>query len=105
VNKWFCFYPAPCKAAFTAWRSPFSDVGHRVSHFHFDDTSSGPIGDVVIPCHRSAFLRPGEGLVFFSAVTEKSSANSYVRELEALSDAQVTEARIRHSYDISDVCS
>lgn len=51
------------------------------------------------------FSRSGEGVVFFSAVAKKRSADAYVREVAAMSDGQLTEARIKHSYDISRVCS
>lgn len=48
---------------------------------------------------------PGEGIVFFRSVARKSSADSFVREIASLSDAALTEARLRHCYDISRVCA
>lgn len=47
----------------------------------------------------------GEGVVFFSAVARKSSADSYVREIASMNDPALTEARLKHSYDISRVCA
>lgn len=47
----------------------------------------------------------GEGVVFFSAVAKKVSADSYVREIASMSATALTEARLKHSYDISRVCA
>lgn len=47
----------------------------------------------------------GEGIVTFFSVAKKPSADSYVREVASMTDAALTEARLKHSYTISGVCS
>jgi hypothetical protein len=49
--------------------------------------------------------RSGEGVVFFAAVASKSDATAYVREIAAHDERAVAEARIRHCYDVSVVCT
>ncbi|MFC4309095.1 Pycsar system effector family protein [Steroidobacter flavus] len=46
----------------------------------------------------------GEGIVSFFSVAKKPSADSYVREIASMTDAALTEARLKHSYTISGVC-
>ncbi len=51
------------------------------------------------------FGTSGEGVGFFSVGARKTSADSYVREIASMSPAELTEARLKHSYDISRVCA
>jgi hypothetical protein len=47
----------------------------------------------------------GEGVVFFSSVAKRISADVYVRDIASMSAAALTEARLKHSYDISRICA
>jgi hypothetical protein len=46
----------------------------------------------------------GEGLVFFGAVRNYPTDGAYVRAVRDSSEAELTEARLRHCYDVSQVC-
>lgn len=46
-----------------------------------------------------------ERLVFFGAVSKKASSDDFVSEIEASSDEQLIEARLKHCYDTAKVCS
>jgi hypothetical protein len=43
--------------------------------------------------------------VFFGSVAKKPSADAYVAELSSKSVEDLTSARLKHSYDISNVCA
>jgi hypothetical protein len=47
----------------------------------------------------------GEGIVFFGAVAAQKSAESYVSAVAARDKRALTEARLKHCYDVSRVCS
>jgi hypothetical protein len=51
------------------------------------------------------FSRSGEGVVFFGSVAKKESADTFVREIAAMGEPALTEARLKHSYDISRICA
>lgn len=51
------------------------------------------------------FSRSGEGVVFFGSVAKKESADTFVRDIAAMSESALTEARLKHSYDISRICA
>lgn len=46
-----------------------------------------------------------KGMIFFHTVAAKTSAADYVQEVRALSDDEITEARLAHCFDLSVVCS
>lgn len=46
-----------------------------------------------------------EGVVFFGAVAKRKSAASYIADVAAMSPEGLTEARIKHCFDISRVCA
>lgn len=46
-----------------------------------------------------------EGLVFFSAVANRPSGIQYVEDIASSTDQELTEARLKHCYDISTICS
>lgn len=46
-----------------------------------------------------------EGIVFFGAVAKKASSDDFLSEIEASSDEQLTEARLKHCYDTAAICS
>lgn len=48
--------------------------------------------------------KSGEGIVFFGSVAAKDDAASYVSEVAAHGPAEITEARLKHCFDISRVC-
>lgn len=47
----------------------------------------------------------GEGVVSFFSVAKKPTAESYVREIASMTDSALSEARLKHSYAISGVCT
>lgn len=47
----------------------------------------------------------GEGIVFFGSVAAKGDAAKYVKEVAALTPAEITEARLKHCFDVSKVCN
>lgn len=47
----------------------------------------------------------GEGVVFFESVAKKPSAQAYLAEVVASDAGALTEARLKHCYDVSRVCS
>lgn len=47
----------------------------------------------------------GEGVVFFGAVAAQRSAGEYVSAVAARDKRALTEARLKHCYDVSTVCS
>lgn len=47
----------------------------------------------------------GEGLVYFGAVAQRKSADEYVSAIASQSEAQLTEARLKHCYEISGICA
>ena len=47
----------------------------------------------------------GEGLVFFRYVAAESDAASYARAVANASESELTHARIKHSFDLSRVCT
>jgi hypothetical protein len=49
-------------------------------------------------------LHTGEGLVFFGSVSRYRSDLAYVRAVRESSEAELTEARLRHCYNVSQVC-
>jgi hypothetical protein len=51
------------------------------------------------------FSRTGDGIVFFASVAKKKSADSFVREIASMNEGRLTEARLKHCYDISFVCA
>jgi hypothetical protein len=51
------------------------------------------------------FSSSGDGIIFFSSVAKKKSAESFIREIASMNEAALTEARLKHCYDISGVCS
>jgi hypothetical protein len=56
---------------------------------------------VVAPRLRSP---SGEGIIFFGAVASQESAATYVEDVAAKDKRALTEARLKHCYDISRVC-
>lgn len=48
--------------------------------------------------------KSGEGIVFFGSVAAKDDAASYVSEVAAHDPAEITEARLKHCFDVSKVC-
>jgi len=48
---------------------------------------------------------PGEGVVYFGAVSQRASADQYVESIAAKNESQLIEARLKHCYDISKVCT
>lgn len=49
--------------------------------------------------------RSGEGIVFFGSVAAKDDAASYVSEVATHSPAEITEARLKHCFDVSNICA
>jgi hypothetical protein len=47
----------------------------------------------------------GEGIVFFGAVAQHPSASSYVTAVGSRSPRDITEARLKHCFDVSKVCA
>jgi hypothetical protein len=47
----------------------------------------------------------GEGLVYFGAVAQMKSAEAYVRAISSHTEAQMTEARLKHCYELSRICT
>lgn len=47
----------------------------------------------------------GEGLVFFGAVSKLPDASRYVEEVGRRSEAQLTELRLKHCFDVSKLCT
>jgi Family of unknown function (DUF5706) len=47
----------------------------------------------------------GEGLVFFGAVSKWPDASRYVEEVGRRSEAQLTELRLKHCFDVSKLCA
>lgn len=47
----------------------------------------------------------GEGIVYFGAVAKRKSAFDYVRDVASKRESDLTEARLKHSYDLSKVCA
>ncbi len=45
-----------------------------------------------------------EGIVFFGSVAAKDDAAGYVSEVAAHDPAEITEARLKHCFDVSKVC-
>jgi len=56
---------------------------------------------VIVPRFKSS----GEGLVYFGAVAKKRAANDYIQEIASAGESALTEARLKHSYDISRICA
>ncbi|GGO93655.1 Pycsar system effector family protein [Stakelama pacifica] len=48
--------------------------------------------------------KSGEGIVFFGSVAAKDDAANYVSEVAAHDPAAITEARLKHCFDVSKVC-
>lgn len=48
--------------------------------------------------------KSGEGIVFFGSVAAKDDAASYVSEVATYDPAEITEARLKHCFDVSKVC-
>jgi hypothetical protein len=48
---------------------------------------------------------PSEGIVFFGAVAKRSSSDDYIGDIASRSAAELAAARLRHSYDISKICT
>lgn len=46
----------------------------------------------------------GEGLVFFGAVRAHKKSGAYVNAVRLAGPDQLAEARLRHCFDVSDVC-
>jgi hypothetical protein len=46
-----------------------------------------------------------EGIVYFGAVARRKSADEYVRDISSKSENDLTEARLKHCYDISGICA
>ncbi|WP_126002055.1 Pycsar system effector family protein [Sphingomonas sp. ABOLE] len=49
--------------------------------------------------------KSGDGIVFFGSVAAKNNAASYVSEVAAHDFAEITEARLKHCFDVSKVCA
>lgn len=47
----------------------------------------------------------GEGLIFFGSVARKRDADAYVTAVAAANKCVLTEARLKHCYDVSRVCA
>lgn len=47
----------------------------------------------------------GEGIVYFGAVSTRSTAADYEREIGAKTESELVSARLRHCYDVSRICS
>lgn len=48
--------------------------------------------------------KSGEGLVFFGAVADRKSATEYIFDVGSSSIQELTEARLKHCYDIAVIC-
>ncbi len=48
--------------------------------------------------------KSGEGIIFFGSVAAKDDATRYVSEVAAYGPAEITEARLKHCFDVSKVC-
>ena len=48
--------------------------------------------------------KSGEGIVFFGSVAAKDDAATYISEVAAHDSAEITEARLKHCFDVSKVC-
>lgn len=51
------------------------------------------------------FKSSGDGVVFYSAVARKGSADVFIRNIASMNSSSLTEARLKHCYDISYVCA
>lgn len=49
--------------------------------------------------------KPSEETVFFIAVAKRKSADQYVRDIASMDQGRLTEARLKHSYDIACICT
>jgi hypothetical protein len=47
----------------------------------------------------------GEGIVFFGAVSKYQSSDAYADEIAKRSASDLTEARVKHSFDVAKVCT
>lgn len=47
----------------------------------------------------------GEGIVFFGSVAAKADAKAYVRDISAHDSSALAEARLKHCFDVSTVCT
>jgi hypothetical protein len=47
----------------------------------------------------------GEAIVFFAGVAEHSSGSAYAAKIRASDEEDLLEARLRHCYDVSRVCT
>ena len=46
-----------------------------------------------------------DDIVYFGAVAQRKSAEEYVRAIASQSEAQLSEARLKHCYEISGICA
>ena len=51
------------------------------------------------------FKDSGDEVVFYSAVARKASADAFIRDVALMNSSALTEARLKHCYDISCVCA
>lgn len=49
--------------------------------------------------------RSRDGIVFFASVATRASPDEFVREIAGMSESALIEARLRHGYDISKICT
>lgn len=63
-------------------------------------TSAGLAGWVIVPRMKNS----GEGLIFFGQVNAYGKSAAYLRAVKAADEADLTEARINHCYDLSAIC-
>lgn len=49
--------------------------------------------------------RSAEGIVFFGAVADRETSEAFVINVAASSEADLTTARLKHSFDISKICA
>lgn len=47
----------------------------------------------------------GETVVYFEAVAKRKSADDYVKDVASKNEAELAEARLKHCYDISRICT
>jgi hypothetical protein len=50
------------------------------------------------------FSSSGEGIVYFGAVANRKSADDFVCDVASRGEGELTEARLKHCYDISRIC-
>jgi len=46
-----------------------------------------------------------QGLVFFSAIAEYEDSNNYISEFMKKNLAELCEAKLRHAYELSAICT